>query len=101
MLHEFPIFDYALDISLPVAEQALVLISFCISNFDSQYALNFAFLQVINGVSGTQGPIYILNPHALFVFLRLYIIVRFVHLRFYPRGAKILAEWYQFDPGSV
>ncbi len=79
MLHEFPFFDWVADISLPPNEQ------------------NDAAGGTVNNVPPHLGSVWLINPHGLLVFLRLYLVWRCLFLRYYPRGSKILAEWYQFN----
>lgn len=71
LVHEPPFYDMDIDISLPVAEQGL-------------------------GGSPT-GIIYLRNPFALIMFIRIYLVMRLVLTRYYSGGTKILGVWHHFE----
>ena len=69
------------------------------SFFPSSSPLTLHFISLVSPHLARQ--VYLLNPHALLVFLRLYLVVRFVYVRYYSRGAKIMAQWYNFRLDTV
>ncbi len=79
-IHEYPSMDWIPDISLPLIEQ-------------NQGGL----LRRQKGIPFPTGPIYLTNPHGLFMFLRFYLIARVIWARKYSNSARIVGIWVRFN----
>ncbi len=70
-IHEFPGLDFDVDVSLDTNGQGYQNI--------------------------VAGPVIVRNPHALLMFLRVYLIARHIITHYYPYGSKVAGLWFQFE----